>query len=192
MKSVVLFVDDEPSFTDSLKRILRKEPYEILSAGSADEALMILDGQVVDVVVSDEKMPGMSGSEFLSIVSKRYPETIRIMLTGHASLELAVKAINEGQIYRFLTKPCNGVDLSNTIRQALEFKELFTGSKRLLQVARHQASLLMRLESENPGITHVERDLDGAVILEELDTDFESLKRQIDDEIERYLSRLGE
>jgi len=87
MKSVVLFVDDEPSFTDSLKRILRKEPYEILSAGSADEALMILDGQVVDVVVSDEKMPGMSGSEFLSIVSKRYPETIRIMLTGHASLD---------------------------------------------------------------------------------------------------------
>jgi two-component system probable response regulator PhcQ len=103
----VLFVDDEPHVTESLKRALRKEPYEVLSANSADEALEVLARQPVDVVISDEKMPGMQGSEFLAVVCKQYPETIRIIMTGHGSIEAAIRAINEGEIYRFLTKPCN-------------------------------------------------------------------------------------
>jgi len=74
MTRKVLFVDDEPHVTDSLKRSLRKEPYEVLSADSASEALKVLAREPVDVVVSDEKMPGMQGSEFLGRVCKLYPE----------------------------------------------------------------------------------------------------------------------
>jgi two-component system probable response regulator PhcQ len=73
----------------------------------------------VDVVISDEKMPGMSGSEFLSLVRQEYPDTIRIILTGYGSLESAIRAINEGEIYRLFTKPCNVIDLAITIRLAL-------------------------------------------------------------------------
>jgi len=85
MARKVLFVDDELHVTEGLKRALRKEPYEIMSANSADKALEILARQPVDIVVSDEKMPGMSGSEFLTVVCRKYPDTIRIILTGHAS-----------------------------------------------------------------------------------------------------------
>ena len=86
MQHKVLFVDDEPNGTKALKRALRREPYDILSAGSADESLEMLERESVDVVVSDENMPGMTGSEFLAVVYEKYPDTIRIILTGHASL----------------------------------------------------------------------------------------------------------
>ena len=79
MSRNVIFVDDKPAITDALKRALRKEPYEILTANSAAEALAILAEIQVDVVVSDEMMPGMSGSEFLAVVRRRYPDTIRII-----------------------------------------------------------------------------------------------------------------
>lgn len=98
----ILLVDDEPHVTEALRRTLHTEPYEILSANSANEALQIPAREPVTVVISDERMPGMRGTEFLARVYRDYPETIRIMLTGHANLELAMRAINEGQIYRFL------------------------------------------------------------------------------------------
>jgi CheY-like chemotaxis protein len=102
--ATVLFVDDEPNVTDGLKRALRREPYEFLTATSGAAALKILEGQYVDVVVSDEQMPGMSGSVFLSTVRKQFPHTIRMILSGQASLEAAVRAINEGQVHRFFLK----------------------------------------------------------------------------------------
>ena len=84
MTTRVLFVDDEPDLTESVRCALRKEPYEILTANSAQEALGILETTEIDVVVSDEGMPEMRGSEFLSIVRRDYPETIRMILTGQA------------------------------------------------------------------------------------------------------------
>ena len=120
MSHKVLFVDDEPKVTRAIKHTLRKENYEILSAVSAQEALGILERESVDVVVSDEQMPGMSGSELLARVCREYPDTVRIILTGQASLEAAVRAINEGEIYRFLEKPCDAEELATAIRQALQ------------------------------------------------------------------------
>ena len=117
--ATVLLVDDEPNVTDALKRLLRQEPYEILTAISAAAAQELLERNHVDVVISDEQMPGMSGSVFLSGVRKQYPHTIRMVLSGQASLEAAVRAINEGEVYRFFLKPCNATDLVITIRQAL-------------------------------------------------------------------------
>jgi response regulator RpfG family c-di-GMP phosphodiesterase len=105
-------VDDEPLITTTLKRVLRKEPYDICTANSGAEALQILARKPVDVIVSDERMPGMSGSEFLAVARQQYPDTARIILTGQANLEAAIRAINEGAICRFLTKPCKEDDLT--------------------------------------------------------------------------------
>ena len=181
MSRKVLFVDDEPRVTESLKRALRKEPYEILSANSANEGLKVLAREPVDVVISDEKMPGMPGSEFLALVRKQYPETIRIILTGGASMEAAIRAINEGEIYRFLTKPCNEVDLAITIRQALQLKDLMVISRRLLEKNKGQSVLLQDLEKKYPGITKVKRDSTGAIIMDDdTDNDFETLIDQFE------------
>jgi len=162
----VLFVDDDRNILEALARSQRREPFEILSAGSAREAMEALERQRVDVVVSDEMMPGMLGSEFLSIVARRFPDTIRIILTGHASAESAVRAINEGQIYRFLLKPCHPADLAVTIRQALERQELEALSRKLMQQIQRQSALLQSLEAEHPGITQLKKDESGALILD--------------------------
>lgn len=167
MPHKVLFVDDQPQVTDGLKRTLRKEPYELLSANSADEALGILAREPIDVVVSDEQMPGMSGSEFLAVVRQRYPDTIRMILTGQASLEATIRAINEGEIYRFFTKPSNGTDLALSIRQALQQKDLMAESRRLLKRFKTQSALLQELEEEHPGITDLETDHDGAIEIDD-------------------------
>ena len=134
MQHAVLVVDDEPDVRDMLTQALSREPYEVLCADSAEEALDIIAREPVDVVLSDEKMPGMSGTEFLAIVRRQYPDTIRMILTGHASLESAIHAINEGEIYRFFTKPCNMVDLMVTIRQALKHKDLIISPDDLTEI----------------------------------------------------------
>lgn len=119
MAAKILFVDDEVNVLTALSRALHQEQFQIFGATSATEALEILEKNHIDVVVSDEVMPGMSGTEFLSIVRGRYPEIIRIILTGHASIESSIRAINEGEIYRFLLKPCSPSLIALTIRYAL-------------------------------------------------------------------------
>ena len=165
MKHKVLVVDDEPTITQLLKDALSRGPDIILSAASAEEALGILARDQVDVVISDEIMPGMSGSEFLAVVRKKYPDTIRMILTGHASLESAIRAINEGEIYRFFTKPCNIFDLAVTVRHALQQKDLMKESQRLLKMVKRQSMVIEDLEKHYPGITKVKKDAHGEVII---------------------------
>ena len=182
MKHKVLIVDDEPNVVKALKRALRREPYEMLSANSGHEALNILRRESADVVISDENMPGMTGSELLAVVYEKYPDTIRIILTGYASLELAIRAINEGQIYRFFTKPWNDADLAVTIRQALQQKDLIEESGRLLKAARRQSAVLKELEKEHPGLTSVKTDAKGTVLIEDESYDFDALIEQINEQ----------
>lgn len=163
----------------ALKRALRKEPYEILTANSAEEALRLLEKKPVDVVVSDEQMPGMSGSDFIAVVRRKYPDTVQMLLTGHASLEVAVRAINVGEVYRFFTKPFDPVDLAVSIHQALRHKDLIVQSRRLLRKVRSQAAVLRELESSNPGITQVRRDADGSIVVDETREDLEGLIRSM-------------
>ena len=163
----VLIVDDEPDIRKILVDVFEREPYDVFSVGSGKEALALLAGEPVDVVISDERMPGMNGSELLSIVRKQFPETIRIILTGHASIEAAIRAINEGEIYRFFTKPCNIVDLAVTVRQALEHKELTTESQRMLKTMKRQTALIEDLEEQYPGITKVKRVEGGAIVIDD-------------------------
>lgn len=119
MTGRILFVDDEPRVTTAVARMLRGTPYEILTANSARGALDVLETSDVDVIVSDERMPEMSGCELLAVARRRFPEAVRIILTGDASLDAAIEAINEAEIYRFLTKPCSPDDLQKCLESAL-------------------------------------------------------------------------
>ena len=116
----ILFVDDDPRVTDAIRRSLHNlVPWEILTVNSPAEALDLLRRQSVDVVVSDERMPGMTGSEFLSQVARDHPDAMRIILTGEARLEAAIRAINEAGIYRFLTKPWHTDEIIACLGDAL-------------------------------------------------------------------------
>jgi len=116
-------------------------------------------------------------------VRQRYPQTIRIILTGQASLDAAIVAINEGEIYRFLTKPCHSADLAVTIRQALQVKDLTRQSAKLLTKARKQQKILDELERENPGITEISTDTDGVFLLETEVIDLDHLLDEIRTEV---------
>ncbi|MBW2096729.1 MAG: response regulator [Deltaproteobacteria bacterium] len=167
MKHKVLIVDDEQSTRKLMKEALGIEPYQLLIADSAEKALEIFKKEPVDVVISDEMMPGMPGSEFLALVRQKYPDTIRMILTGHASIESAIRAINEGQIYHFFTKPCRIYDLAITIRKALQQKELMKKSRELLRLAQRQSSFIEEIEKKYPGITRVKKDDRGEILLGE-------------------------
>ncbi|WP_426303987.1 EAL domain-containing protein [Acidovorax facilis] len=114
----ILIVDDEPSILASMRRLLRRDGYEILAANSAKEGFLILAQQEVQVIISDQRMPEMSGTEFLSRARELYPETIRIVLSGYTDLESISDAINRGSIYKFLTKPWDDELLRENVREA--------------------------------------------------------------------------
>lgn len=118
----LLLVDDEENILRSLQRILRKEPYDIRTAASGEEALALLDEQKFDLVISDARMPGMDGPTLLAEIKKKWPWCIRILLTGYADINSTIKAINDGQIYRYISKPWDDEELKLVIRQALAFQ----------------------------------------------------------------------
>ncbi len=165
VENSILIVDDEPNIIAALRRTLIDEQFRIYSAGDASEGLKILRTHPVNVVMSDEKMPGISGSEFLSIVKRDFPDAIRIMLTGHASVDTAMRAVNEGEIYRFLTKPWEDLDLRFAVQAAIEKYNLEEENRRLLKIVRNQALNLKLAERQFPGITKLDRDRDGRILL---------------------------
>lgn len=185
MKPTVMFVDDQAEVLSGLTRILKKEPYDTVTCLSPFRALEILDSQQVQVIVSDFQMPGMNGITFLSEVRKRFPNSVRIMLTGNGDLDVAREAINKGEIYRFFTKPCNEIELGIAIRQSLEHRILLNESKRLLDLVKMQSNFINHLEKEHPGIFDVERDSNGAVLISDENSDLTSVVREVEAEIEK-------
>ncbi|MBS1198672.1 MAG: diguanylate cyclase protein, partial [Proteobacteria bacterium] len=119
----LLLVDDEEGVLSSLKRLLRPDGYNILTASSAEQGLELLASRAVDVIVSDQRMPGMSGVDFLRRVKILHPETVRLVLSGYTDLQTVTDAINEGAIYKFLTKPWDDNLLRATIKEAFRNKE---------------------------------------------------------------------
>jgi putative nucleotidyltransferase with HDIG domain len=136
--ATVLFVDDEVNILKALKRLTRHEPWTVLCAARASEALELMDRSPAQVVVSDQRMPEMSGVDLLQAVRDRYPDVVRMMLTGYTEINVAVDAINRGEIYRLITKPWNDEELKATIRQAFDHYSLKREIKRLNQVTREQ------------------------------------------------------
>lgn len=184
MNNRILLVDDEPNVLSALKRALFDEPLEIISATSAEEALDILKMARFKVVVSDERMLGMQGSEFLAQVRQLYPGMIRIMLTGHATLEAAMKAVNEGEIYRFFSKPWDDHNLKFAIRAAIEKFDLEAENRRLLATVKLQSLEIKVLEKRYPGISRVAKDDRGAFVLPDIsEEEFNAMLVECDKEM---------
>jgi len=138
LQHTVLFVDDEINILKAIQRLLRNEPLQVLTASRAHEALDLLSQHACQVVVTDQRMPEMSGVDLLSSVRERHPDIVRMMLTGYTEMTIAVDAINRGEIFRLITKPWNDEELRATIRQACDHHDLKQEIRRLNQVTREQ------------------------------------------------------
>ncbi|MDO8926495.1 MAG: EAL domain-containing protein [Sideroxyarcus sp.] len=153
MERTLLLVDDEKDVGAALERLLRGDGYTILHANSGREGLEILAQHEVGVVVSDQRMPGMTGIEFLTEVKALYPHTIRMVLTGYADLDTVKEAINRGAIYKFLTKPWDNDTLRGDVMEAFGRFEL----------AQQRAGLLQQIQSANELLAELNIELAAAM-----------------------------
>ncbi|MCD4813406.1 response regulator [bacterium] len=133
MNSKILFVDDDPNILSGFRRTLHKH-YSVDTAESGKQGLVCLETQgPYAVIVSDMRMPEMNGAQFLAQVKQHFPDSVRILLTGQSDMTDAIAAINEGSIFRFLTKPCEMTLLSSTLDDALKQYHLITAERELLE-----------------------------------------------------------
>lgn len=178
MTDTILIVDDEPSVLSALYRTLRRPSREIITELSAEKALERLQHTPFKVVISDERMAKMQGSEFLSQVRKQYPQMIRILLTGHATLEAAMRAVNEGEVYRFLTKPWDDSTLQQIVQSAIEKFDLEQETVHLLKQLQNQPDRLDKLEQCFPLISRTKRTSGGSFVLPDMSDEELSKLRQ--------------
>ncbi len=137
-KMQVLALDDEVNILNSLKRAFRDESFDLYATTSPEEALEVLRREDIKVVISDQKMPKMEGVEFLKCVKEIKSDVVRILFTGHADIQTAENAINQGEVYRFVNKPWNDHDLKEILRDALNHFDLTAENKRLFKLIQSQ------------------------------------------------------
>lgn len=177
-KKCVLLVDDEPSVLNSFNRLLKNKNYDIITAMSGDMACEILERQPVHVIITDSFMPGMSGNELLAWARQRYPNSIRILMTGCPDITTVMQAVNTGEIYRFFLKPLDPIEAKLAIKLALDKYDLEQECRMLLRTVQKQSTALKRLEAEFPGITLIETDAAGAVEINEItDEELAAIKK---------------
>jgi two-component system probable response regulator PhcQ len=152
----LLIVDDEPAILKALQRIVRDEGYRVFTALDAEEALRLVASESVDVVLSDMDMPGMSGLDLMVRLRRNHASVVRLLLTGRGTLAAAVGAINDGEVYRFMTKPWDIDELREVLRQAATraMKNRATAQANE-QGTGDRTTRLGALEREHPGITAV-------------------------------------
>lgn len=155
MERMLLLVDDEENITSALVRLLRRDGYNILRANSGQEGLALLEQHRVGVIISDQRMPGMTGVEFLSKVKELYPDTVRIVLSGYTELNSVTDAINRGAIYKFLTKPWEDDLLRANVEEAFQRYEMKIENARLAQ----------ELQQANDELKRINQDLEQRVEL---------------------------
>jgi two-component system probable response regulator PhcQ len=167
-KHTILLVDDEKNILNSIERLLRSDDREIVTAENSREALDKLKSiGGADLVISDNRLPDFSGIDFLIKVKQLYPDTIRILITGHPDLESAIHSINKGQVYRFITKPWDNEEIKIIVKQALDFYDVLKDNRALLRIARQQADLLKSVKQKYPDISQAEFDKSSLYIIEE-------------------------
>lgn len=204
MEIKILCVDDEPNVLKALRRLFMEEEYEIFTAESGEEALAILKQEApVQVVISDYRMPGMNGVDFLKHVYERWPETIRIVLSGYADIASVVEAINEGHIYKFIPKPWNDDELRVTISKAVDLfflkqennilsKNLRDANEELQKLNKHLENLVQERTSElmfqNKVLTHAQHILDSLPV-GVLGMDMNGIIAQCNRKCEEYLKK---
>lgn len=167
----ILIVDDEENIVNALKRSLRKVPeWEVETFTSSVEALNYAKSFSFDLFVSDFRMPEMDGVEFLTKIKEIQPDSARIILSGYTDFDGLIGAINQAEIFRFITKPWNDYELILTIDQALKYKNILIENKNLEKELREQKEklnitnkILAKLEQQTPGITKVNWSTDGSI-----------------------------
>ena len=162
----LLLVDDEPAILAALRRTLRGENYRILTTSDPTEVLGILERERVDLLVSDIDMPQMSGVELVAQVRRAHPDVVRILLTGRGSLDTALRAINDGEVYRYLQKPWDDTEIRETIFQAIQRLEELRRAAAASRASARRKALLDELEREHPGILDVSL-IDGRYVITE-------------------------
>lgn len=168
VKPTLLIVDDEANILTALQRLFRPLGYRIFTAESGPAGLAILEKEAIDVVVSDMRMPGMDGAQFLEQVFARWPETKRILLTGYSDAGATVAAINQGKIWRYVSKPWNDDEILVTVGQALAHRLLLQENVRLSRLTQQQNEELKELNA-NLEQKVVERTAELAAALKSLE-----------------------
>jgi len=142
----ILYVDDEVNNLTSFKAMFRVK-YNVFTAISADDAMKIMETQPIEIIVTDQRMPNMTGVEFLEKVLEKYPEPMRILLTGYADMNAVIDAVNKGKIFHYLSKPWNEEELDGTIQRAYDVykqaQEMKNLSEKLI-VSNDQLEFLLR------------------------------------------------
>jgi len=142
----ILYVDDEMNNLVSFKATFRIK-YNIFTAISGNDAIKILETQPINIIITDQRMPEMTGVEFLESILDKYPEPIRLLLTGYADMNAVIDAINKGKIFHYLTKPWNEEELELNIKRAFEVYEHRQGEKEFaqkLETSNDQLEFLLR------------------------------------------------
>ncbi len=173
----VIIVDDEAPIRKALKRVLKYESYNVVDFGDPQEALQYVRDNPAHLIISDHTMPGMLGIDLMRKIRLLRPNTIRVMLTGNANLDMAMQAINDGAIYRFLTKPWDNNDLLLAVRLGLRHYETESENRRLLALVKKHQAVLEDLERQQPGVTGLKKNSEGAIVID-------------DDDIEEALAEL--
>lgn len=153
----ILLVDDEPQVLKGLQRHLHEQAYEVVTTTNPYLALQMVLDEDIHLVVSDEVMPGMRGTELLAEIRRLRPEVVRMMLTGHADLDLIMNAVNHGEISRFFTKPCDPTELLLGIHQGLQVHDLLVEGRRLLGAYKQR-----KRPASTPGM---QKDATGAFLV---------------------------
>ena len=155
-KYTILLVDDEPNIVRALKRLFRENHVSILTASSGIEALEVLRNNRVQVIITDNMMPGMTGVEMIREARKMCPDTIRIILSGQSDMDAVLKAVNEGEAYRFILKPWNDIELKVAVNIAPAQYKLTEDNKRLLAQLKEKEIILENLKRHHPELFNSE------------------------------------
>lgn len=156
----VLCVDDERSILRSLRRVLSQHDYDVALANSGAEALEMVQSDNFDLIISDMRMPAMSGAELLATLARDCPDMIRILLTGFSDIESTIRAVNEGRIHRYVQKPWNSEQLLNVLNEELETKRLRSENKALLEIVQQQNT---QLQNSNQQLQELNERLEEKV-----------------------------
>jgi len=172
----IQLVDDEPNILSALRRLLKPQGWEIHTYDTVESALGGLLEHDYAVIVSDYQMPSADGVTYLQFAKQRQPDAIRLVLSAYGDRNSMIKAINQAEVYRYLSKPWDDYELVASIKSAIDLYQLKTENRRLRDeldtqkaMIRAREAELLRLETDHPGITRVLRDTDGSVLISEND-----------------------
>lgn len=164
-QATLLLVDDQRDVLDAMRRVLARDRYRVLHTTRPSEAVQLLMNEDLDVIVSDIEMPEMSGLELMAVARDLRPDATRIIVTGAGTAEAVTRAINEGEVHRFVHKPYEPVILRTIVAEAIARRQELARASLASRTAQRRGRLFDQLEQEQPGITAVDRDSDGAYVL---------------------------